>query len=280
MPAMSAPQMSWEEAVRWYRGQPGSEAAIRANYFDLPVRAAAERYAASEEFKRVLQLVGRGGGSRLLDLGAGNGIASYALARVGWRVTAVEPDPSEEVGAGAIRALAAETGLPIEVVDRVPDGDDAFDTVFARQVLHHVPDLEQTMRDLFRLLRRDGMMLALREHVVDSPADLARFRAAHPLHAHYGGENAHLLEVYVAAARAAGFKMHRAWGPLESVLNFHPGSEAQRVAHVRSLAARRIRLLGRALIHVPGYLEYALRMITAEDRTPGRIYSFLFRKRR
>ena len=37
MPAMSATQMSWEEAVRWYRGQPGNEAAIRANYFDLPV---------------------------------------------------------------------------------------------------------------------------------------------------------------------------------------------------------------------------------------------------
>ena len=31
---------------------------------------------------------------RALDLGAGNGILSYALAREGWSVTAVEPDPS------------------------------------------------------------------------------------------------------------------------------------------------------------------------------------------
>ena len=57
-PVNEEPQLSWEDAVRWYRAQPGNEAAIRANYFDLPVRPAAERYAASEEFAEVTRLLG------------------------------------------------------------------------------------------------------------------------------------------------------------------------------------------------------------------------------
>jgi SAM-dependent methyltransferase len=274
--------MSWEEAVRWYRAQPGNEAAIRANYFDLPVRTAAERYAASEEFAEVLRILGRSG--RTLDLGAGNGIASFAFARAGWNVTAVEPDPSDEVGAGAIRELAeqasrlSQSGRIAEIADSLPRTASAFDAIFARQVLHHVPDLRETMLDAFRLLRPGGAMLAIREHVVSDANELARFLAAHPLHAHYGGENAHALEAYLAAARNAGFVIECVWGPIESILNFHPGTEAERVAHIRRLAAGRAGLLGRLLVRLPGYVARVVPAITAADRTPGRIYSFLFRK--
>src|SRR5688500_12525671 len=97
--------LSWEEAVRWYRAQPNNEAEIRNNYFDLPVLVPAERYAASEEFSELLRLLGPGNGRRILDLGAGNGIASFALAKNGWLVTALEPDESGEVGAAAIALL-------------------------------------------------------------------------------------------------------------------------------------------------------------------------------
>ncbi|MCU0885274.1 MAG: hypothetical protein MUC44_10055 [Beijerinckiaceae bacterium] len=73
-------------------------ALARAAYFDEPV-AAALRYQASAEFGAVRALLPPKAG-RALDLGAGNGILSHALAREGWAVTAVEPDPSELVGAG------------------------------------------------------------------------------------------------------------------------------------------------------------------------------------
>ena len=46
-----------------------------------------------------------------LDLGAGRGISSYALAREGWQVTALEPDPSMLIGAGAIRSLVAKKAM-------------------------------------------------------------------------------------------------------------------------------------------------------------------------
>jgi len=109
-------QSTWEEAVRWYRAQPGNEVEVSNNYFDLPVRQAAERFAESEEFAEISRLLGAGEGRQILDLGAGNGIASYALASNGWVVTALEPDESEEVGAGAIQLLARATALLIKVV--------------------------------------------------------------------------------------------------------------------------------------------------------------------
>ena len=97
----------------------------------------------------------RGRGGKALDVGAGRGIASYALAREGFQVTSLEPDPSAIVGAGAIRALAAEAALPISVVEefseRLPFVDGAFDVVFARAVLHHTRDLEPcVLRDVSR----------------------------------------------------------------------------------------------------------------------------------
>lgn len=279
----TAPQsISWEEAVRWYRAQPGNDAAIRDNYFDLPVSGAAERYAAGEEFAEILRLLGPGHGRRVLDLGAGNGIASYALARNGWRVAAFEPDPSAEVGAGAIAALQASGRLPIEIftelAPRLPFADASFDAVFARQVLHHVPDLGQTMRELFRILRPGARALAIREHVASDAHELALFREQHPLHHLYGGENAHPLEIYLGAAKAAGFIAEEVWGPIESILNFFPGTEAARLTRVRAVCARRFLGLGRFLPDTPGFAAASLRQFTRRDPTPGRIFSFLLLK--
>src|SRR6202040_1201267 len=123
------------------------------------------------------------------------GISSYALARDGWRVTALEPDPSDVVGAGAIEQLAAVSNLPIEVVrdwgETLPFADATFDLVYGRQVLHHARDLRTLCAEMGRVLKSGGTFLATREHVIFRDADLAVFLAEHPLHRLYGGENAY-----------------------------------------------------------------------------------------
>jgi SAM-dependent methyltransferase len=274
--------LSWEQAVRWYRSQPENEAEIRHNYFDLPVRQAAERYEASEEFAEVLKLLGKGEGRQLLDLGAGNGIASFALARQGWQVTALEPDESDEVGAGAIRLLAAETGLPITVVqefgERLPFPDETFSAVHARQVLHHASNLELMVQELKRVLRKGGSLLTTRDHVADDEQQLEAFLREHPLHSHYGGEHAYPLAQYISAFNNAGLHFVGAWGPLQSILNFFPGTERERQVVLRQVAGHSYFRLGRLFAWSGSFRESQVERYTRRDRTPGRIYSFLLNK--
>lgn len=270
--------LSAEDAVRWFRAQPGNESAVRDNYFDLPVMDAARRYAASEEFAEVKRLLGVGNGRTILDVGAGNGIASYALAEAGWKVTSLEPDPSDEIGAGAIRAIQKASGLPIEIEEKIvvplPFSDRSFHAIFARQVLHHIPDLFVAMRDFARLLHPGGQFLALREHVADTPAELEEFLSNHPLHALYGQEHAWPLETYLDAARASGLDKVHIWGQLESILNHAPRNEGNRRKIIRKMAERRYGGAGRFLKWWPGFMENTLRTYTATDKTGGRLYSF------
>ncbi len=104
-----------EEAIRLLREDPVERERLVDAYYEPDPVTAARAFAASAEFAAVRRICGPLDGRELLDLGAGNGIASYAFARAGARVTALEPDPSELVGHGAIRLSCA--GLPVEVVD-------------------------------------------------------------------------------------------------------------------------------------------------------------------
>jgi len=275
-------ELSWEEAVRWYRAQPDNEAEIRNNYFDLPVLAAAARYAASEEFAEVLRLLGSGNGRRIMDLGAGNGIASYALAKNGWLVTAVEPDGSAEVGAEAICKIRDESGLPINVVregnPELPFANESFDAIHARQVLHHVPDLDAMAADLFRILRPGGRCLTTRDHVADDERQLSAFRLEHPLHHLYGGEHAYPVDRYVTAFTKGGFRLLQSWGPVESILNFFPGTEHERQITLRQIANHSYFRMGRLFSWSKGFRQTQLQHHTKNDRTPGRLYSFLLER--
>jgi len=274
--------MTWEEAVRWYREQPGNEADVRNNYFDLPVLQAAERYSESEEFAEVLRLLGAGGGRQILDLGAGNGIASFALAKNGWQVTALEPDASAEVGAGAIRAIVEQTGLPISVMqelgETLPFDDETFAAIHARQVLHHAADLDGMVREIARVLRRGSLLLSTREHVADDEQQLAAFRDEHPLHRFYGGENAYPLDRYLRSFANAGLRVKETWGPIESILNFFPGTEHERQISLRQVANHSYFRLGRLLSWSDRFKQVQVRRHTRRDRTPGRIFSFLIEK--
>jgi SAM-dependent methyltransferase len=270
---------TWEDAVRWLREQPDQQALVRDCYFDDPLLGAAERYWRSEEWQAVRELLPPPGGAAL-DLGAGNGIASYALARDGWRVTALEPDPSALVGAGAIRSLASESGMDITVLqewgESIPAADDSFDLVFARQVLHHARDLPQLCREAARVLRRGGTLLAIRDHVVDHPGQLEEFFARHPLHSRYGGENAFTLQDYRGALRSAGFRIRREFGPLDSQMNLSPHTP-------RSVSAALRRRLERipggeivgSVVGSPLLVAAALRLASAVYRPPGRLHAFL-----
>lgn len=270
---------SWEEAVAWLRRQPDKQQLVHECYFDLPLVDAARRYHDSEEWRAVRVLIGESRG-RALDVGAGAGIASYALARDGWRVTAVEPDPSETVGAGAIKLLAEQDLLPIEVIqdhgEKLPFNDNAFELIHARQVLHHARDLSQFTRELFRVLKPGGLLIATREHVISRPEQLPEFLARHPLHSLYGGEHAFTKAEYLNALQGAGFGVLRVMRPWDSPINYAP---LTRQTLAKALAER---FGGHRLVRAAARLgtgstlfPWACRLLSLVDRRPGRLYSFL-----
>lgn len=271
---------SWERAVAWYRAS-APEEDVKANYFDLPVSGAAERYRRSSEFRQVAKILKAAPGRKVLDVGAGNGIASYALAMRGWQVDAIEPDPSAEVGAAAIEELARRRDLSISVHRSMGEGlplkDSSVHAVHARQVLHHLDNLSTGMREMERVLVPGGLALCTREHVVDDNAQLEAFLVKHPLHYRYGGENAYSLETYLSAAQSVGLRLARFWGPLESAINGHPMSELTRVM-------RRLRTMGQSALANRSLpigkegLERIRMHGLSTDLEPGRLYSFLFRK--
>jgi SAM-dependent methyltransferase len=276
---------TWEDAVVWLRNQPDKRQLVLDAFYDDPLIEAAERYLASGEWQAVRALLKDRSG-KALDIGAGRGIASYALARSGFSVTALEPDPSAVVGSAAIRGLASETGLPIEVVEefseRLPFGDGAFDVVFARAVLHHMRDLDGACREMFRVLRPGGLLIAAREHVLSKESDLQAFLAQHPLHHRYGGEHAFLLDRYVGALREAGFAPIEILAPLKSPINLFPyTADTLRTAIVERLAAKvPVKPLWRAAFALDGVFRLLLSFAERFDHRPGRLYSFVCHKAR
>jgi len=274
---------TWEDAVIWLRNQPDQRQLVLDAFYDDPLIAAAKRYFLSAEWQSVSALLKSRSG-RALDVGAGRGIASYALARSGFAVTALEPDPSPIVGASAIRSLAAETGLPIEVVqefsERLPFADETFDVVFARAVLHHTRDLDVACREMFRVLRPGGVLIAAREHVISRESDLEQFLLQHPLHHLYGGEHAFLLDRYLGALRDAGFTAIETLAPLQSPINLFPHTiDTLRETVVERLTRKLpVAPLWRAVLASRSVFMSLLAVAGRFDRRPGRLYSFVCHK--
>lgn len=278
------PFISWEAAVQWLRAQPEQKELVYACYYDQPLEQAASRYYYSAEWLAIRDLLPRCAG-KVLDVGAGHGITSYALAKDGWQVTALEPYPSDEVGAGAIRRLAQGENLPIDVVqefgEKIPFQDGCFDVVFARQALHHANDLPQFCTEIARVLKPGGRFVAIRDHVISHKTDLEKFLAIHPLHRYYGGENAFLLQEYKQAFASAGLILKQALRPLESAINFSPHDDVslkkEFIGRIEKLPIGT--LIGKILRSYPIIYRMALNSAARFDNRPGRVYSFVCDKR-
>lgn len=279
--------MTWAETVAMLQNDERYSSLVRDSFLDEPLLVAATRFAGCEEWQEVRKMFGCGPGEAL-DIGAGRGIASYALAKDGWHVVALEPDPSDVSGAGAIRRLAETTALSIDVVgasaEALPFESRRFDLVYGRQVFHHIPDISTACLEAFRVLKPGGCLAVVREHVISRVEDLPAFLAGHPIHRICGGEHARLLSEYRKAIQAAGFKIEITLGSLDSMINVAPGTHCawrdECLSPVFRLLGWRAGLWLTSEDHVTGKWLWPLltKLATRRDHRPGRLYSFIARK--
>ncbi len=166
------PRLSWEQAVEWARRQPEMQPLVLACYYDDPIEDAAMRFYGTEEWTAYRELLRFKPGDLVLEVGAGRGLVSWSFAKDGCKVTALEPDASSVVGYGAINELSAKTGVEIEIADRwgeqLPFADNQFDYITCRAVLHHARDLKKMCAEVYRVLKKGGKFLAVKEHIADT----------------------------------------------------------------------------------------------------------------
>ncbi len=277
-------QISWEEAVRKLRTIPGQERFIKEAYLDEDNIEAAKRFEQSNEFSEVMFILKsamtKSPPWRVLDIGAGNGIASYSFEKAGHSVIALEPDKSDDVGSGAIRRLKESLSLNIYVIEDsaedIPLSDSSIDVVYIRQALHHADDLTKQLKEIHRVLVPGGVLIATREHVADNDEQLKEFLESHPLHKWYGGENAYNLKEYSDYIKQSGLKIVKVLGPFESVINFAPMT----LKDIRSSIADKFKYIGfsgllRLLFKIDLIWNVCAWVLTKAVRNPGRLYSFI-----
>ncbi|UFH55253.1 class I SAM-dependent methyltransferase [Spirosoma sp. KNUC1025] len=94
-----------------------------------------------------------GGAGRILDVGCGTGTFLASCQQAGWEVEGMEPDKDA-------RAIAAEK-LRIDIHTDITDlkASNPFDIITLWHVLEHIPDLNETVPQLYRLLADRGTLL-------------------------------------------------------------------------------------------------------------------------
>ena len=136
--SLRRPMLDWRDAV-W-----------RA----VPEGAEPERFAA----RRAFLLARVADGQSVLDLGCGDGVFAAALLDARCVVTMADVS-GEALRRARTRARGAEA---IELVESapLPFAEDAFDVVWAGEVLEHVADVVGLLAEVRRVLRWGGTLLA------------------------------------------------------------------------------------------------------------------------
>jgi len=224
--------MNWEETIRFIRTDPAYKDVVEYSYLDADLSLNVNRFSSSRELAETLKIIETlaPDAKSLLDIGSGNGMSAVAFSLKGFYVTAVEPDPSETVGYGAMAILKKQFQLEnLNLIssfgEKLPLDENSFDIVYIRQAMHHAADLKLFVKEAARVLKPGGLLLTIRDHIIYGSKDKEIFLKTHPLQNFYGGENAFTAEEYQSAISEAGLQLKKRIKYYDSVINFYPLKE-------------------------------------------------------
>ncbi|WP_426688584.1 class I SAM-dependent methyltransferase [Rhodanobacter ginsengiterrae] len=195
-------------------------------------------------------------GSRILDLGAGNGWMSFRLALAGHRPCAVDLLTNDRDGLGAARHYRAHLATLFPrfqaEICRLPFADEQFDVAVFNASFHYAEDGEASLREALRCVRKGGTVI-----ISDTPW-YARDESGRQM---------------LAERREAFLRRH--------------GTAADAIASLGYLTDERLRRLGDALsirwdVHRPWYgPSWAMRPLVAKlrgRREPSKFRLYVARK--
>ena len=281
--------LTWEETIQYIRTQADFKELVVKAYFDVNLELNVSRFKASLEFKETLKLIKKHAPKAIsiLDIGCGNGISAINFALKNYQVTAVEPDSSETVGAGAIRSLKKTLNLDnIEIFEDFAENiqfeSNSFDVVYIRQAMHHANNLNKFIEECARVLKPNGLLLTIRDHVILNDKDKAWFLEKHPLHKYYGGENAYTSEAYKQAITNTGCQIIKELKHYDSVINYFPATKKEIDAEVLKKIEKQKKKLQKKLgffAHIPLvwglYKQFSGFNPLDENQIAGRMYSYI-----
>lgn len=97
-------------------------------------------------------------GLRAVDIGCGGGFMAEEFARLGCRVTGVDPS---QVSVRTAREHAGSSGLTVGYAvasgERLPLGTESVELAYCCDVLEHVPDLDRVIGETVRVLKPGGV---------------------------------------------------------------------------------------------------------------------------
>lgn len=288
--------MTWEETVLFARNSPSFGELIKASYLSEDLKENVDQYRLSKEYEEVnkylFNFFKKKKKLKILDVGAGNGITAVNFGIDGHKVLALEPDNSDQVGAGAIQRLKDSLRLDnLEIVTSYAEDlhltKSEFDLVFVRQAMHHANDLQSFIKNTTRFLRKGGMLFTVRDHVIFNSQDRKLFLKSHPLHKFYGGENAFSPKEYKQAMKNAGLDLIKEIEHFASPINLAPSDLETIISRItrenlkiKEALVKRLGIFGKS-----DFVFWLYRMLRNnpndwinERKIPGRMYSYICKK--
>ena len=288
--------MTWEETIKFIRTQPEYQFLVEKAYFEEDLVLNVERFIKSEEFIETLQFVKQyaPNAKSILDIGSGNGISSIAFALHGFEVKTIEPDPSETIGAGAIRKLISHYKLDNITVfeafaEDIAFDKESFDVVYARQCMHHAYNLSKFILEGSRVLKKNGLFMTIRDHVVFDEKDKKWFLENHPLQKYYGGENAFTPQEYKQEMKNAGLKIEKEIKYFDNIINYFPITKEEVIGMYENKKNSALKQLHKKISFLANFkliqnlyfkkINLNPEKVYDERTIPGRMYSYIALKK-
>ena len=148
--------------------------------------------------------------------------------------------------------------------------------------MHHANDLEKFVKECVRVLKPNGLLLTIRDHVIYNDKDKEWFLESHPLQKFYGGENAYTASEYKNAITKAEAEVIKELKYFDSIINYFPSSEEvlnslKKISetHQKKKLINKLGVLANNKLFWNLYCLLSKYNPLNEAFVPGRVYSYI-----